>query len=193
MKALTITLLLLTSTLCQAQKGLILNDIADTLYISNTEVLPVIITDTYDNIIKYYIYGDPAQTERKVYTNQIKSYHKVKPADRKAYKLDTTYLQGKTIYMQATPVNPSLSRFYNLIFDTGIGNGEYLLTDNEDKPIKFYSEMAIVNYLIGQGWELYQIQNIEKGSISGGGTSWGTILGGSITFSQNRYFLKKQF
>ncbi|MCO6358182.1 hypothetical protein [Roseivirga pacifica] len=193
MKALTITLLLLTSTICQAQKGLVLNYIADTLYISDTENLPVIITDTYDNIIKYYIYGDPNQKERKVYTNQIKGYHKEETQERKVYMLDTTFLTGKVLYMQAVPVIPALSRFYNLTFDVGIGHGEYLLTDDEEKPVKFFSEMATINYLIGQGWELYQIQRVEQGSVGGAASTWSLFFGGEVTISQNRYFLKKQY
>lgn len=194
MKALTITLFLfITSTLCRAQQGLVPNYIADTLYISDTESLPVIITDTYDNIIKYYIYGDPKENIRKVYTNQIKGYHKEETRERKVYMLDTTFLQGKTIFMQAVPVIPALSRFYNLTFDVGIAHGEYLVTDNEDKPVKFFSEMACINYLIGQGWELYQIQRVDQGSVGGAASTWSLFFGGEVTIAQNRYFLKKQY
>ena len=58
------------------------------------------------------------------------------------------------------------------------------------KGIKLLSEMSIVNYLIGRGWKLHLIQNVETGELAGATGFWGGLVGGSVTLSKNVYFFK---
>ena len=177
-----------------AQEGLKLYNAADTLYAKTGEKYAVRIINELSGVVTYYLESDPTKAERKVNKNQLNEIFRIRTNDRKAYQLDTAFLLGKEIYMQARPFSSSLSRFFMLSFDIGVGKGQYILTDGSGENIKFFSEMACVNYLIGQGWQLYEILNIPTGEVGGAVLLFQELaLGGSVTLSTNIYYFKRKF
>lgn len=189
----SISLLLLTQSLL-GQNGLILNEVADTLYLTETDKYAVRINSKSNGTLYYHLFDDPEKKEKAISESKLFKIYDTSKRDRTAYKLDPEYLKGKTIIMQVTPFRPALSKYWQVVFDTGTGDGNYILSDSNDKSIRFFSEIATVNYFIGQGWELFKIMNVDKGSVSGASSFIGnSAIGGNIKISSNVYYFTKKY
>lgn len=193
MKKYILIILLVVPTFCFAQlPGLIpfTNTAVDTLVVKG-RAYPVEIVGETTLRYQYYLIGDESKTLRTIDTDKVDNLIRVSSRDKKASVLDPESLIGKEIYIQVSPFKPALSSYWQVVIDDGI-NGNWLLTSPEGDKIKFFSEMAIVNYLIGRGWNLHKIQLVEKGSVGGASSFLETAaIGGKITISSNVYFFKR--
>lgn len=183
------TLLLFVNVNYAQLPGLLPFSATDSIYVKGKAYSVDIINDI-QGVLEYYINGDDTKTLRSIDKNKLDRYVNHDKRDRNVSVLDPEPLKGKSLLVQVSPFNPSLSKFWQVVVDDGV-NGNYLLTDKSGGKIKFFSEMAIVNYFIGLGWELHKIQLIEKGSI-GGASSFleSAAIGGSVNISSNVYFFK---
>lgn len=93
--------------------------------------------------------------------------------------------------VKVTPFVPSLSAYWQVVIDDGL-DGNYIMYDIDGR-VKFMSEMAAINYFLGQGWEIYLIQNIETGEAGGATGIFGSLVGGKVTLSKNEYFFRVQY
>ncbi len=187
-KTLSAVMLMACVTLSAQIEGLKPFTASDTIVVSGKSYAVDIVNN--DNMfIQYYIAGDTARKIRKIDKNKVDRIVDYSKRDLTASVIDPEFVKGKTLFVQVTPFSPSLSRYWQVVVDDGV-NGNYLLTDEKGEKIKFFSEMAIVNYFIGLGWEMHKIQLVEKGTVGGASLFLDAAVGGSTTISSNVYFFK---
>lgn len=189
MKKLTLLLLFIPS-LCFGQlPGLNQFVATDSIYMDGS-AYSVVITEDLPGSLTYYFTTDSEKKKRTVLKTRIDGFVNIRKGDLKSSRLETEALKGKTILVQVSPFKPALTKYWQAVIDDGV-NGQYVLTSENGDKIKLPSEMAFVNYLIGQGFELYEIKNVNKGYV-GGATSFfeSSSIGGGSIISSNVYFFK---
>lgn len=164
----------------------------DTL-MSNSIKYPVIITKVDDYTIWFYGYLDSSKNILKASIASVKIVSDNRN-NRKYVELDESKLRGKQIFISVTPFKPFLSfNRWKAVIDSGLDNNTGILKSGDEHLI-FKSELAIVNFLIGEGWELYQIREIDKGTVGfASGFLSSSAIGGSAKISTTSYIMRRVY
>lgn len=164
----------------------------DTL-MSNSIKYPVIITKVDDYTIWFYRYLDSSKNILKASIASVKIVSDNRN-NRKYVELDESKLRGKQIFISVTPFKPFLSfNRWKAVIDSGLDNNTGILKSGDEHLI-FKSELAIVNFLIGEGWELYQIREIDKGTVGfASGFLSSSAIGGSAKISTTSYIMRRVY
>lgn len=83
---------------------------------------------------------------------------------RRFVSIDPEKLKGKKYYISIIPIE-NKGR-YNALIDTGTNQGIDILS-YEGEKLAFNSELAVINWFIMQGWELYEIMNYPEAEGTG--------------------------
>ena len=193
MKRILVAILILLNVQVYAQlPGLKKEEIksADSLYIKNLGAIPVRHVRTTQYEYHYYLLnGDDTTTLRKTLRARVEKLVKAPKANERVSVLDESTLIGKEIIVQVIPFSPPLSRYWQVLIDDGI-NDIYILQGNDGNRIKMRSDISLINYFIGKGWSLEQIQDLVVADYGYATRFLGGIYQNNVTYSQNVYYLK---
>ncbi len=83
---------------------------------------------------------------------------------RRFVSIDPARLKGKKIYISITPIEKKGR--YKALVDTGTNAGISVL-HSEAEELAFNSELAVVNWFVMQGWEMYEIIDFMEAEGTG--------------------------
>jgi len=198
MKLLKVLLFLFLTNVLNGQvliENFSLKEVADTIILKSGLKYAIILTaynPSNDNApIEFYVYGDSTKKSRSVRPEMVQFIFDHRK-ERMFVEMKMESFAGKDLYIAAVPFQPAFSKRWKVVVDGGLDAYSGVLS-YKGEHLLFKSELAVVNFLISQGWELDRIIEVEKGSVGFGTAIFGSsAIGGSAKISSTNYILKRR-
>lgn len=161
-------------------------DLADTVIFKNN-VYAIYLIDMDEHIIRFQSeLGGTIKTAPRS-SVQIVSDNR---AAREYVDLYREMMIGKQMFISVVPYKITTTKIWSAIVDSGMDSKTGKLEVN-GRRLNFKSELAVINYLIAKGWNVYQIDEIDISDLMISNSGFGSGGVDSVKISNTRYIMTK--